>query len=45
MFIDDAHIFSPSIGFYKNTLGAIMMDEWHTMRLDRAGIERLACLV
>merc|ERR1711974_364130 len=36
---------SPSIGFYKNTLGAIMMDEWRTMRLDRAGIERLACLV
>lgn len=35
----------PSIGFYHNTLGAEMLDEWRTMRLDLSGIQRLARLI
>ncbi|WFD31585.1 Acetyltransferase (GNAT) [Malassezia sp. CBS 17886] len=35
---------APSIGFYKGTLGAEMLEEWRGMRLDVDGIKRLAHL-
>lgn len=34
----------PSIAFYKNTLGAEMLEEWRGMRLEGEGIDRLANL-
>lgn len=35
---------SPSIAFYKNILGAEMLEEWRGMRLEGEGIDRLASL-
>ncbi|KAI3624585.1 ats1 [Malassezia furfur] len=38
------NVLTPSIAFYKETLGAQMLDEWRGMRLEGNGIERLASL-
>lgn len=34
----------PAIAFYQKTLGAEMLEEWRTLRLEGDGIDRLASL-
>ncbi|WFC99535.1 Acetyltransferase (GNAT) [Malassezia yamatoensis] len=38
------YFYAPAIAFYQKTLGAEMLEEWRTLRLEGDGIDRLASL-